>query len=54
MEVKCENYSVTYDNETITVNFQGSLRLSGSAEYAPIVDLLNDVIGQEPETITLH
>ncbi len=53
MEVKGENYSVTYDNETITVNFQGSLRLGGMEEYAPIVKLLNQVVDMEPEIITL-
>ncbi len=53
MEVKGENYSVTYDNETTTVNFQGSLRLGGSEEYAPIIELLNQVVDMEPEIITL-
>ncbi|MDJ0583115.1 hypothetical protein [Crocosphaera sp.] len=53
MEVKGENYSVIYDNETITINFQGSLRLGGSEEYAPIVKLLNQVVDMEPEIITL-
>ena len=54
MEIKDETYTVSYDSETITVNFQGSLRLSGTAEYAPIVELLNDVAEKEPETITLN
>ncbi|MDJ0508311.1 MAG: hypothetical protein QNJ64_03490 [Crocosphaera sp.] len=53
MEVKNEDYCVSYDADTITVTFQGSLRLGGMEEYAPIVDLLNDLAAQDPEIITL-
>ncbi|MDJ0659117.1 MAG: hypothetical protein QNJ42_06460 [Crocosphaera sp.] len=53
MEVKTEDYCVTYHPETVTVTFQGSLRLSGSEEYIPIVELLGETTKNDPETITL-
>jgi hypothetical protein len=54
MEIKAEDYTVSYDTATATVSCQGSLRLSGMEEYAPIVQLLNNVADQEPLTITLN
>jgi hypothetical protein len=54
MEIKAEDYTVSYDTATATVSCQGSLRLSGMEEYAPIVQLLNDVADLEPLTITLN
>ena len=54
MEIKTEDYSIWYDTTTSTVNCQGSLRLSGMDEYAPIVQLLNDVAEEEPPIITLN
>ncbi|MBD2740715.1 hypothetical protein [Coleofasciculus sp. FACHB-1120] len=54
MEIKTEDYSIWYDSVTETANFQGSLRLSGMEEYAPIVKLLNDLVDSEPPTITLN
>ncbi len=53
MEIKHENYQVTYDPTTTTITCQGSFRLRGSAEYAPIIDLLNKAADAKPETITL-
>ena len=53
MEVKGNNYHVIYNPTTATVILQGTLRLRGLAEYDPIIQLLNDVVGQKPETITL-
>lgn len=54
MEIKTEDYSVLYDSQTNTVSCQGSLRLSGTQEYAPIVQLLNNVADSEPPTMTLN
>lgn len=54
MEIKTDNYSVWYDSSTKTVVCQGSLRLSGMDEYAPIVQLLNDVADSDPSIITLN
>lgn len=54
MEIKTENYSVRYEEETATVILQGSLRLNGMQEYAPIVQLLDDVVESGVSTITLN
>lgn len=53
MEIKTEEYNICYDSETETVNFNGSLRLSGMDEYGPIVQLLNQMAEKEPPQITL-
>jgi hypothetical protein len=44
MQLKGENYNISFDEPTGKIDFEGSLRLSGADEYAPIVDLLNDVV----------
>ncbi|NEP41223.1 MAG: hypothetical protein F6K35_19140 [Okeania sp. SIO2H7] len=44
MEIKTKDYSVGYHEETTTAIFQGSLRLNGMQEYAPIVELLDNVL----------
>lgn len=54
MEIKTEDYSICYDPTLEMVVCQGSLRLGGTEEYAPIVQLLNQVIDSEPLTITLN
>jgi len=53
MEIKTEDYSICYDPVTETVSCQGSLRLSGLEEYAPIIELLNELADREPLMITL-
>ena len=53
-EIKGEDYSIQYDRESVTVSFIGELSLGGPAEYAPIVELLDDVANPEPPTITLN
>lgn len=42
MEIRSKDYSVGYDPDTQTVHLQGTLRLAGSEEYAPISQLLED------------
>ncbi|MEC4990059.1 MAG: hypothetical protein SAJ37_15105 [Oscillatoria sp. PMC 1068.18] len=54
MEIKTDNYCIWYDSDTTTVQCQGSLRLSGSEESAPIFALLEKVAESEPEIITLN
>jgi hypothetical protein len=54
MEIKSGDYSICYDPVSETVNCQGSLRLSGIDEYAPIVQLLNDLADSDPAKITLN
>lgn len=54
MDIKTDDYSVAYDPTTQTITFKGSLRLSGTEEYAAITELLSNVAEQEPETIILN
>ena len=54
MEIKGENYTIGYESDTATVNFQGSLRLVGMAEYKPIIEILDSAIAENPSTITLN
>jgi hypothetical protein len=54
MEIKTKDYHICYDRATATVNFCGSLLLSGPAEYAPIAKLLSDAGELEPSKITLN
>lgn len=54
MKIEGKTYRVHYDIATTTVKFQGSLRLSGTEEYAPIEDLLNEIAAQEPPSIVLN
>ncbi len=51
--IQGENYQVHYEPTTTTVKFSGSLRLSSMSEYAPIVELLNEVAASAPPTIVL-
>jgi len=53
-EIKGEDYSIQYDPESATVSFIGELSLGGPAEYAPIVELLDEVAQNEPPAITLN
>lgn len=54
MEVRGEDYCVTYDPTTATVTCQGSFRLYGVGGYEPIMELLNHVADQKPPCITLN
>jgi hypothetical protein len=53
MEIKTDDYSITYDADTATVFCKGSLLLT-SGEYAPILQLFNDAAEQQPKTLTLN
>ena len=53
MEIKSEDYEVRYDEASHTVTCEGSFRLGGVAEYAPITDLLNQAAAREPGSLTL-
>ena len=54
MEVKGDDYRVWYEQADTVIYCQGSLRLAGTEEYAPIVQILENVIGQNPKKITLN
>jgi hypothetical protein len=53
MEITTEKYRVQYDATAKTVICQGALRLAGMEEYAPIVQLLDQVIADHPSTLML-
>ncbi|NJM72704.1 MAG: STAS domain-containing protein [Scytonema sp. RU_4_4] len=52
--IVADGYKVKYNPETKTINFHGSLRLNGSDEYSPILQLLNDAVDISPSAITLN
>jgi hypothetical protein len=54
MEIKTADYQVNYDKESTTLSCKGSLRLSGMDEYAPIVQLFNQVVALEPSEIQFN
>ncbi len=53
MEIKDQDYTVIYDEASVTVTFDGLMRLRGTEEYAPIVELLDVVKNQAPALIML-
>jgi len=53
-EVKGEDYRVWYDSSSNTINCEGSLRLGGSEEYAPIVQLLEEAIASPPIDLVMN
>lgn len=54
MEVKGDDYKVWYNASDASIYCQGSLRLAGTEEYAPIVQILEHVIEQSPQRIILN
>jgi hypothetical protein len=52
MEIRKDEYQVTFDEATATITCSGRFRLR-SPDYKPIIQLLNDVTSQAPPTITL-
>ncbi|MBN1991275.1 MAG: hypothetical protein JW953_01115 [Anaerolineae bacterium] len=53
MEIKGEDYHVSYNAAIATVTLKGALRLRGITEYNHIMQLLNEAIAQAPNTVTL-
>jgi hypothetical protein len=53
MEITHKNYQVRYDAATATVICQGSFRLRGPEEYAPILELLTQAAEAKPVTLIL-
>jgi hypothetical protein len=54
MEVSGDDYKVWYNSSDASIYCQGSLRLAGTEEYAPIVKVLEHAIAQAPQKITLN
>lgn len=53
MEIKTEDYGVRYTPGTQVVLCWGTLRLTGTADYAPIATLLDQVLASQPSEVTL-
>src|SRR5215211_7212785 len=53
MAIRRENSHIRYDPTTATGTCQGSLRLRGSAEYAPLLQLLKQAAEAQPAMLTL-
>ncbi|MEM9215005.1 MAG: STAS domain-containing protein [Cyanobacteria bacterium P01_F01_bin.150] len=52
-EIKGDDFNISYESQTQTLSFQGSLRLGGVQSYQPLMELLNGVQAEHPELITL-
>jgi hypothetical protein len=53
MEISADNYRVCHEENSDTITFKGSLRLSGMEEYEPIINLLDEVAAKDPACIVL-
>ncbi|MEM7592614.1 MAG: STAS domain-containing protein [Cyanobacteria bacterium P01_A01_bin.83] len=53
-EIKGTDFTVEYDLDSTTVDFAGLLSLGDAKEYAPITDLLNKIVDEQPEQMTLN
>lgn len=53
MDITHEDYAVRYDAEMAMIVCQGSFRLRGNEEYAPIFQLLTQAADAKPETLAL-
>ena len=54
MELKAENYSISYDQQTQTIVCEGVLRFIEMQDYDPLWQFLGDVISQAPAQLTLN
>ncbi|MBO6891869.1 MAG: hypothetical protein JJ866_08015 [Roseibium sp.] len=51
MEIGTNDYRVWTEGSTI--HYEGTMRLSGTDAYAPILEIMNAVLAEKPELITL-
>jgi hypothetical protein len=51
MEIKTGEYSVWTEGSTI--HYEGTLRLSGTDAYQPILDAMQGVLAEKPQTVVL-
>ncbi|MEM6445597.1 MAG: hypothetical protein AAFY57_03600 [Cyanobacteria bacterium J06642_2] len=54
MNITTDDYSVWYDSITATAFCEGALRLNGTSEYAPLLELLVHAAADAPEKFTLN
>jgi hypothetical protein len=53
MEISQDDYLVRFDPDSATLTCEGSFRLRGADEYAPILEILTAAADAKPETLTL-
>ncbi|OQW92231.1 MAG: hypothetical protein BWK79_15095 [Beggiatoa sp. IS2] len=53
MEIRADRYRIHCDLTTMTVVCEGALLLSGVEEYHPILQLLKEMIDQQPNKMTI-
>ncbi len=53
MQISGSTYRVWKESGTERINFEGSLRLSGSAAYSPIAQLLRETMDRRPSEIII-
>ena len=51
MEIKTADYYVWTEGSTI--HYEGTLRLSGTDAYQPILDLMQGVLAEKPQNVVL-
>lgn len=51
MEIKANEYRVW--SEGSTIHYEGTMRLSGTEAYEPILELMANVLASKPKTIVL-
>lgn len=51
MEIKTNEYRVW--SEGATIHYEGTMRLSGTEAYAPILEMMDNVLAAKPATIVL-
>jgi hypothetical protein len=51
MEIKTKEYRVW--TEDATIHYEGTMRLSGTEAYAPIMAMMDDVLKEKPQEIVL-
>ncbi|MEO3389444.1 STAS domain-containing protein [Mesorhizobium sp. CAU 1741] len=51
MEIKTNEYRVW--SEGATIHYEGTMRLSGTEAYAPILEMMDNILASKPSTIVL-
>ncbi|MGF1542136.1 MAG: STAS domain-containing protein [Pleurocapsa sp.] len=54
MKIETDTHNIFYDKINHSIIFQGSLRLNGTEDYTSILDLLNNIVEEEPPKIVLN